>query len=65
MQPLSFCESIPSEPEVRHHVVNIFSIGAALFVLVYFLPIYFQAVRNTTAQESGIRNLALVIAVSE
>jgi hypothetical protein len=32
-------------------------------VLVYYLPIYFQAILGCTAIESGIRNLALVVPV--
>jgi hypothetical protein len=34
-------------------------------VLVYYLPIYFQAILGCTAIESGIRNLALVVPVCE
>ena len=40
-----------------------FFISGALFVLVYYLPIYFQAILGCTAIESGIRNLALVVPV--
>jgi MFS family permease len=42
-----------------------FFISGALFVLVYYLPIYFQAILGCTAIESGIRNLALVVPVCE
>jgi hypothetical protein len=34
-------------------------------VLLYYLPIYFQAVLGVSAVESGIRNLALIIGVSK
>jgi hypothetical protein len=34
-------------------------------VLLYYLPIYFQAVLGVSAVESGTRNLALVIGVSK
>lgn len=40
-----------------------FFLAGALFVLVYFLPIYFQAIRGCTAVESGLRYLALAIPV--
>jgi len=36
-------------------------LGGGFFVLLYYIPIYFQAVRNTTAANSGIRNLSLII----
>lgn len=29
--------------------------------MLYYIPIYFQAVRNTSAANSGIRNLSLII----
>lgn len=38
-----------------------FCIGGAFFVLVYFLPIWFQAIKGTTATESGIRNLPMIM----
>ena len=44
---------------------DMLSIGSSFFVLVYFLPLYFQAVLGTSAEESGVRNLALVVATSE
>lgn len=40
-----------------------FFISGSLFVLVYFLPIYFQAILGCSAVESGIRHLALVIPI--
>ncbi|KAF9634907.1 hypothetical protein BFW01_g5802 [Lasiodiplodia theobromae] len=39
-----------------------FFLAGGFFILLYYLPIYFQAIRSTSAQESGIRNLALIIA---
>lgn len=41
-----------------------FFLGGAFFSLLYYIPIYFQVISNVSAAESGIRNLALVIAVS-
>ena len=39
------------------------SIAGSLLVLIYFLPIYFQAVQGVSAIDSGLRNLALIIPV--
>jgi len=36
-------------------------LGASFFVFVYFLPIWFQAIKGVTATESGIRNLPLIL----
>lgn len=41
-----------------------FFLGGAFFVLLYYIPVYFQVISNVSAAESGIRNLAMVIAVS-
>ncbi|KEI37078.1 uncharacterized protein L969DRAFT_610396 [Mixia osmundae IAM 14324] len=43
-------------------VVN-FCIGASYFSLLYFLPLYFQAVRGSSAIRSGVQNLPFIIAV--
>ncbi|RKU40632.1 hypothetical protein DL546_001366 [Coniochaeta pulveracea] len=39
-----------------------FSVGAAFLGAVYFLPIWFQAVKGATAVSSGIMNLPMLIA---
>ncbi|KAJ5165487.1 Major facilitator superfamily domain general substrate transporter [Penicillium coprophilum] len=39
-----------------------FGLGASFFVLVYYLPIWFQATKGASAMESGIRNLPLLLA---
>jgi hypothetical protein len=39
-----------------------FFLNGGFFAILYYLPIYFQAVLGTTAEQSGIRNLALIIA---
>lgn len=41
-----------------------FFLGGAFFSLLYYIPIYFQVISGVSASESGIRNLALIIAVS-
>lgn len=41
-------------------VAYIFIVSGSFFVLLYYLPIYFQATKNVSAQKSGIDNLPLV-----
>ena len=41
------------------------SLGGGFFVLLYYLPIYFQSVQDVTAAQSGIRNLPLILAMSK
>lgn len=36
-------------------------LGAAFFVMVYYLPVWFQAIKGTTATKSGIDNLPLIL----
>ncbi|KAJ5542629.1 Major facilitator superfamily domain general substrate transporter [Penicillium sp. DV-2018c] len=38
-------------------------LGAAFFVLTYYLPIWFQSIKGATALKSGIMNLPMIIAV--
>ncbi|KAI4121179.1 MAG: hypothetical protein LQ338_006514 [Usnochroma carphineum] len=39
-----------------------FWLGSAYFLLIYYLPIWFQAVKGVSATQSGIRNLPLIMA---
>lgn len=39
-------------------------VGGSFFAIVYYVPIWFQAIQGATAVESGIRNLPLVLSVS-
>ncbi|KAI4166336.1 MAG: hypothetical protein LQ342_000226 [Letrouitia transgressa] len=41
----------------------IFFLGAGFFLLLYYIPIWFQAVKGVSAFQSGIDNIALVFAV--
>ncbi|KAI9871644.1 MAG: hypothetical protein M1830_002659 [Pleopsidium flavum] len=41
-----------------------FFLGGAFFVLLYYLPIYFQAVSGVAAAQSGIRSLSLILGVT-
>lgn len=38
-----------------------FFLGSFFLVLIYYLPIWFQAVKSVSAVESGIRNLPLIL----
>lgn len=38
-------------------------LGGAFFVLIYYVPIWFQAIKATTATESGIRNLPMILSL--
>jgi len=44
-------------------VIYAFCIGGAFFVILFYLPYYFQAVKNTSAIQSGIRSLPLVLSM--
>lgn len=44
--------------------IYVFFLGGAFFTLLYYIPIYFQAIRDVKAGESGVRNLALILATS-
>lgn len=41
-----------------------FFFAASYFVLLYYLPIYFQSIDNRTAISSGVLNLPLVLAIT-
>ncbi|KAI1338664.1 putative efflux pump [Xylariaceae sp. FL0016] len=40
-----------------------FGIGASFFIYIYYIPIWFQSVQGTSAVQSGIRNLPMLISV--
>jgi hypothetical protein len=40
-----------------------FCVGGAMILVIYFLPIWFQAVESVSAVESGIRTLPLVLSL--
>jgi hypothetical protein len=45
-------------------MIFIFFFAGAFFILLYYLPIYFQVVDGVSASDSGIRNLAMIVAIS-
>ncbi|ETI24732.1 hypothetical protein G647_04102 [Cladophialophora carrionii CBS 160.54] len=42
----------------------IFTVAGAFFILLYYLPIYFQVTKDISASKSGIDNLPLVLGAS-
>lgn len=41
-----------------------FFFAGAYFIIIYYLPIYFQSIDNVTPIQSGVRNLPLILAVT-
>lgn len=41
-----------------------FFFAGAYFLIIYYLPIYFQSIDNVNPTESGVRNLPLILAVT-
>ncbi|KAE8448022.1 hypothetical protein EG329_009945 [Mollisiaceae sp. DMI_Dod_QoI] len=39
-------------------------LSGSFFVLLYYLPIYFQSVQGVSASESGVRNLPLILSMT-
>lgn len=35
-----------------------------MFILIYYLPIYFQSIKNVSASQSGVRNVPFILSVS-
>jgi hypothetical protein len=40
-----------------------FCLGSAFNIMIYYLPVWFQAVQGASAIESGIRNLPLILSL--
>ena len=38
-------------------------LGASFFIFIYYIPIWFQAIKNTTATKSGINSLPMILAL--
>jgi MFS transporter, DHA2 family, glioxin efflux transporter len=45
-------------------MVYVFFLAGGFFLLLYYLPIYFQVVSGVSASQSGVRNLPLIIGCS-
>lgn len=55
---------IAKERTVWVGMVYIFFLAGGFFLLLYYLPIYFQVVNGVTASESGVRNLPLILSTT-
>jgi len=45
-------------------IIYMLTFGGAFFTLLYYLPYYFQVVSGVSPQESGFRNLSMIISVT-
>ncbi|KAI1082704.1 putative efflux pump [Whalleya microplaca] len=43
--------------------IFLFGVGSSFFIMVFYIPIWFQSVQGVSAVESGIRNLPFLISV--
>ncbi|KAN0067848.1 Major facilitator superfamily domain containing protein [Elaphomyces granulatus] len=39
------------------------SLGASFFIMIYYLPIWFQAIKGASATKSGVMNLPMILSV--
>lgn len=49
------------ERTVTVGMVYVFFLGGGWFILLYYLPYYFQVVAGVSASQSGVRNLPMII----
>jgi hypothetical protein len=54
---------IAKQRSMAFGVAFAFCVGSAFFVMIYYVPIWFQAVKGTSATGSGIRNLPMILSV--
>lgn len=45
-------------------MLYVFFLAGGFFLLLYYLPIYFQVVNGVTASQSGVRNLPLILSTT-
>lgn len=38
-------------------------LGASFFIMIYYVPIWFQAIKGTSATQSGIRNIPMILSL--
>ncbi|OGM47489.1 aflT / aflT / transmembrane protein [Aspergillus bombycis] len=53
---------VASQRSVACASVFVFFIGASMFVMIYYVPIWFQAIRNQSPVQAGIDSIALILA---
>jgi MFS transporter, DHA2 family, glioxin efflux transporter len=59
-----FVTRLLSQRAISASLTNAFFLAGSFFLLLYYIPIYFQAVDQTSAAQSGVNNLPLIVAVS-
>jgi hypothetical protein len=59
-----FVTRLLSQRAISASLTNSFFLSGSFFLLLYYIPIYFQAVDETSAAQSGINNLPLIIAIA-
>ncbi|KAH8808033.1 major facilitator superfamily domain-containing protein [Xylogone sp. PMI_703] len=45
-------------------MIYVFFLAGGFFLLLYYMPIYFQVVDGVSASQSGVRNLAMILATT-
>lgn len=55
---------ILKERNILVSCVYVFFLAGPMFILIYYLPIYFQSIKNVSAAQSGIRNVPFILSVS-
>ncbi|GAB1314464.1 Efflux pump antibiotic resistance protein [Madurella fahalii] len=51
-------------PEVWVGSIYAFLFAGSYFVIIYYLPLYFQSIDNSSPTDSGVRNLPLILSVT-
>lgn len=54
---------IISQRNIAGSVVFTFCLGGSFFIMIYWVPVWFQAIKGTTAEKSGIDSIPLVISL--
>jgi MFS family permease len=49
---------------IYHGMAYSFTIAGTYFLVLYYLPIYFQVIDNVSPIQSGVRNLPLILAIT-
>lgn len=53
-----------SDRTVWVNALYAFFLASSYFIIIYYLPIYFQSIDNVSPTDSGVRNLPIIIAVT-
>ena len=54
---------IASQRSMAFAIWFTFALGGSFFILLYYLPIWFQAIKSASATGSGIRNLPMILSL--